>query len=173
MAAVPVLLGLDTAPVSSQKDNHGKAARTTNRDHLSDLEWLMGSWSYTNDRGEAALATYSWIDKRNFILCEFTTALDQFTMAAGTLRIGYDPAAKQLRSWVFQSDGGFGEGRWTRDGNRWTIKATATHPDGKRLAAMYIIVRVGPDTLTWQSRQRTVDGKSVPAVKPITMKRLK
>ena len=29
-----------------------------------------------------------------------------------TQRIGWDPAAKQIRSWEFDSEGGFGEGTW-------------------------------------------------------------
>jgi uncharacterized protein (TIGR02246 family) len=148
-------------------------APPTNRHHLSELEWLIGSWADTNDKGEVARATYTWGENENFILSEFTTTFKQFAIGGGTQRIGYDPSARQLRSWVFERDGGFGEGRWTRDGNRWTIKAAATHPDGKKLAAINTIVRVGPDTLTWESRQRTADGQAIPDVKPITMKRVK
>ena len=45
-------------------------------------------------------------------------------------RIGWDPAAKQIRSWEFDSEGGFGEGKWGGDGDRWVIKHTAIRPEG-------------------------------------------
>ena len=36
--------------------------------------------------------------------------------------IGWDPAAKQVRSWVFDSGGGIGEGIWTKQGDKWIKK---------------------------------------------------
>ena len=33
--------------------------------------------------------------------------------------IGYDPVKGRLRSWVFDSEGGFGEGSWRQEGNKW------------------------------------------------------
>ena len=45
---------------------------------------------------------------------------------AGMQIIGWDPAAKQIRSWVFDSDGAFGEGVWNKQGNRWYIQSTGT-----------------------------------------------
>src|SRR5690348_18196334 len=36
----------------------------------------------------------------------------------GSLRIGWDPAARLIRTWEFAADGGFGEGSWKKDGDK-------------------------------------------------------
>ena len=48
--------------------------------------------------------------------------------ADGTQRIGWDPLTKQFKSWVFDANGGYGEGLWMRQGDQWVIKATAFGP---------------------------------------------
>ena len=48
-----------------------------------------------------------------------------------TQRIGWDPLTKQIKSWVFDSEGGYGDGLWTRKGNQWVIKSTGVLPDGR------------------------------------------
>ena len=68
------------------------------------------------------------------------------------------PAAGQLRSWVFDDDGGFGDGAWTREGKRWEIKAAGVQGDGSELTATNIITPVDRDTFLWQSVDRTLDG---------------
>ena len=59
------------------------------------------------------------------------------------------------------------------DGDRWVIKSELVLSDGKKIAATNIITHVDADTMTWQSKDRTVDGKPVPDVKEIKMKRVK
>ena len=49
---------------------------------------------------------------------------------AGTQRIGWDPIARRLRTWVFDVDGSFGEGYLTRDGDRWIAETLTVIPDG-------------------------------------------
>ncbi len=71
-------------------------------------------------------------------------------------RIGWDPAAKQIRSWEFDSQGGFGEGKWGGDGDRWVIKHTATRPDGTTVSATNTMVRERPDLVRWTSTDRFV-----------------
>jgi hypothetical protein len=51
----------------------------------------------------------------------------------------------------------------------WIVKTNATLPDGKKLAATNIITRNGSDAITWQSKERTLDGKALPDVAEITM----
>jgi uncharacterized protein (TIGR02246 family) len=142
-----------------------------NREHLAGLDWLVGSWAENNDKGEVARVTFSWADNQNFLVSEFATTVKQIALAGGTQRIGWDPEAKQIRSWTFESNGGFGEGRWSRDGNTWTIKTEATLPDGKRLAVTNVMTRVDADTMTFQSHNRTLDGRLLPEVPMITLKR--
>ena len=53
--------------------------------------------------------------------------------------IGYDAANRQIRSWIFDSAGGFGTSTWSRDGNDWIIKNSQTLHDGARTSSINII----------------------------------
>ena len=86
--------------------------------------------------------------------------------------IGWDPSTSQIRSWSFEAGGGIGEGVWSNQGDQWIIKTNAILPDGKKLVATNVITRTGPDAVTWQSKDRTLDGKPLPDVSEIKMKRV-
>jgi hypothetical protein len=70
------------------------------------------------------------------------------------------------------ADGSIGENTWSDAGDQWVIKTNATLPNGKKLTATNIITRNGPDAITWQSKDRTLDGKPLPDVNEIKMKRV-
>jgi hypothetical protein len=72
-----------------------------------------------------------------------------------------------------ESDGGFGDGIWTRDGKQWTVDFEGVTPDGKKLAANVIYVRVDANTFTWQSVEQTVDGQPIANTQPIKVTRQK
>ena len=85
--------------------------------------------------------------------------------------VGWDPAEKQIRSWVFDSDGGFSEGKWSQKGNRWFIQKVGTLPDGGKSTATNIVTQVDDDSFTWQSTDRTVDDEVLPNVEEVLVKR--
>jgi len=66
------------------------------------------------------VTTYKWADDKRFILSDFTVQVGGNPAMTGSQRIGWDPLRKQIRSWVFDSQGGFAEGLWAREGNRWS-----------------------------------------------------
>ena len=90
---------------------------------------------------------------------------------SGMQFIGWDPANKQIRSWVFDSDGGFAEGKWTKKGNRWLIQQTGTLPDGRKASEVNIIKQLDNNSFTWQTVQRSVAGDLLPDVDEITIVR--
>jgi len=79
-----------------------------------------------------------------------------------TQRIGWDPLSKQIKSWFFDSEGGYGDDLWTRNGNQWMIKSTGVLPDGRIATATNILTRLGPNTARWASTERTVGGHHAP-----------
>jgi uncharacterized protein (TIGR02246 family) len=145
----------------------------THSEHLRELEWLIGGWADEEEKGEAAETLFSWTANGNFILSSFSTSVKGLPVASGTQWIGWDPKAKHIRSWTFDSSGGFGEGVWTRDGDRWLIKTTFTQRDGKSVMATNVVTRLDANTVSWQSTNRTVDGKAAPDTRAIKMKRMK
>jgi uncharacterized protein (TIGR02246 family) len=145
----------------------------THSEHLRELEWLIGAWADEEQKGEAAHAVFSWTSNGNFILSSFSASVKGVHVGEGTQYIGWDPNAKHIRSWTFESSGGFGEAVWARDGNKWLVKSTSTLRDGKKVSATNVVARLDADTLTWQSINRTMDGKALPDTKAVRMKRLK
>jgi hypothetical protein len=79
---------------------------------------------------------------------------------------GWDSETQEIRSWVFDSDGGFGDRFWTEEGkgNRWQIEAVNTLPDGSQSPAVHVITKVDDDHYTWESGNRSVDGLLLPSI---------
>jgi uncharacterized protein (TIGR02246 family) len=149
-------------------------APPTNYEHLRQLEFAIGDWAAEPEKGETARASFGWSDNQNFIVASFTTTFKNIAIGGGEQRIGWDPAAKQLRSWTFESNGAFAEGTWTREGdNKWIINNRAVLQDGTKVIATNILTRIDADTITWQSKERNADGKPLPDVKEIKLKRVK
>jgi hypothetical protein len=101
----------------------------------------------------------------------FSAAVSDTDPLEGTQVIGWDPVSGVIRSWLFDSDGGFGDGVWTRDGNRWIVAFRQTLPDGRQGKATNVYTVVDQNTLRWDSTQRTVDGEPLPDVAAVTIVR--
>jgi hypothetical protein len=123
--------------------------------------------------GETARVSFAWAEGQNFLVSTFTTTFKNVALGGGTQWIGWDPLARRIRTWTFENNGGFGEGTWARDGDKWVSKATAVLRDGKKLTATNILTRRDADTLSWQARDRTEDGKPLPDHGEIKFKRVK
>jgi hypothetical protein len=121
---------------------------------------------------EVGHVTFEWSPEKNFIVSTHVVTLKDALLSRGTQWIGWDPIAKQMHSWSFESDGGYGEGTWTQEDNKWVIKTKAMLPDGKKITATNIVTPVDPNTITWQSRDRILDGKSLPDVKETKLNRV-
>jgi uncharacterized protein (TIGR02246 family) len=138
---------------------------------LRDLDWLIGTWEAKTGESEVR-TTYAWDDKKNSIRCRIAIKGkdDQVNATQFLLK---DPRTGQLRSWLFDDAGGFGDGTWARDGKRWVITASGVQGDGGELTATNILTPVDKDTFTWQSTQRTLDGEELPNIPPVKVRRAK
>ncbi|HVK11289.1 MAG TPA: SgcJ/EcaC family oxidoreductase [Gemmataceae bacterium] len=141
-------------------------------DDLKDLDWLIGTWRMDVKDREATIA-YAWDENKAFIRGTATVKQGGKVVESGTHVLAKDNADGGIRSWVFQSDGGFGDGLWTRDGKNWSVDFGGVTPDGKRLAATVQYVRVNADTFTWQAVQQTVDGQPIADTPPIRVTKQK
>jgi uncharacterized protein (TIGR02246 family) len=146
---------------------------STNYEHLHDLEWTVGDWADEEGKGEVARLSFEWSENQGFLVGTYSTDFKNIILSGGIRWIGWDPLEKRVRSWAFDNNGGFGEGSWTKDGNKWVIKTTAVQQDGKKATATNTLTQVDADTASWQSTDRTVDGKPLPDIKEIKLKRVK
>jgi len=132
-------------------------------EHLKALEWMVGSW-VDQDEQAKVVTECNWTRNKNFLTRSFTVQVgDQIDMA-GMQIIGWDPAAKQIRSWVFDSDGGFGQATWNKKGNSWHIQQSGVLPDGRKSSMVNIITYVDDNTCSLQSVNRMVDGELLPNI---------
>lgn len=139
-------------------------------DHLKDLEWLLGDWIDEDDEGEVQTVC-EWSEDGSFLLRRFRLRVGDDLVMSGLQRIGWDPRLKQFRSWVFDSEGGFSDGLWSRDGDRWIIKTTGVLKDGGSASATNIITRESGDVFRWASTNRAVGGFVLPDATEVVLVR--
>jgi uncharacterized protein (TIGR02246 family) len=141
--------------------------------YLRGLEFALGDWTGEGPEGAVERLSVAWSQNQNFLAVTFSTTAKDIPVGAASQRIGWDPAAKRIRAWIFDESGGFGDGTWTRDGDKWVCKSTHVRQDGKKAAATYLLTPVDADTLTLQARDRTEDGKQIPDTRELKLKRVK
>jgi uncharacterized protein (TIGR02246 family) len=139
-------------------------------ENLKELDWMTGSWIDDNDN-TLIETDCEWTKNRNFLTRSFVMSIGNEVQLSGMQIIGWDPAKQQIRSWVFDSDGAFSEGTWTRKENRWFIKQVGTLADGAQSTATHIITQLDDDAFTWQSTDRTVDGEVLPNIEEALVRR--
>jgi uncharacterized protein (TIGR02246 family) len=143
----------------------------TNYEHLKDLEWAIGEWADQEGKGPVGRVSFEWAPGQNFIVAMRGVEFKDNILDNGTEWIGWDPVTKQIHSWSFEADGGYSDSVWTKDGKNWVVKANSTLSDGNKVSATHIITPVDDNTVTWQSKGQTLNGKLLPDTKEIKMKR--
>jgi uncharacterized protein (TIGR02246 family) len=152
-----------------KKDGEWKmaSARTLDREVIStfgelrQLEWLVGDWV---DEGADSVVEMScqWDEKKNFLLQEFQILVEGEVIQKGSQRIGWDAQASQLRSWIFDNDGGFGEAFWSKSDVGWTADLKGTKTDGGSVSGLRTVIVTDEDHFIVRTTNRVSDGESLP-----------
>jgi uncharacterized protein (TIGR02246 family) len=130
---------------------------TQSTEALKDLDWLIGSWKAERN-GSSVRMTAEWAANKRFIHCTYEIQKPGEPLQKDIQIIGYDPTKDELVSWHFDSTGGFGYGSWYKRDNQWMIESTGVESDGRTSRAINIIQSLEPNTFSWQSVNRSVDG---------------
>jgi uncharacterized protein (TIGR02246 family) len=139
-------------------------------EQLKELDWLVGEWVNQDEAANVELVC-QWTKNMNFLTRSFAVSVEDRIDMEGTQVIGWDPAEEVIRSWLFDSDGGFGVAAWKQDGDSWTIQSVQVLADGRKASSVYLLTRIDDDTFSWGSRSREVDGEILPNINPITVVR--
>ncbi|TVS15155.1 MAG: SgcJ/EcaC family oxidoreductase [Planctomycetaceae bacterium] len=142
---------------------------TSPQDALKDLEWLIGTWEDQTENGHV-VTTIRWAPNRAFLIRSFAAYVDDQEQQ-GTQVIGWDPRNRQIRTWIFHSDGSFGQGTISRHDDAWMLKMSQTLSDGRTAAGTQILTRVDDNTITVQVIGETVAGELIPTADPVTVVR--
>jgi len=127
----------------------------TPREALQGAAWIVGDWVDESPEGRTEI-TFRWSDDGNFLLGDYTMSAAGAGESKSTQRIGWDPVNGQVRSWTFDDDGGFTEGRWMRTDEGWAVFSEATMPDGTMGAATLLITVKDADHLIVRGTDRFI-----------------
>jgi uncharacterized protein (TIGR02246 family) len=127
---------------------------------LNQLTWMVGEW-VDGDAESKSETSVKWTKGRNFLVSTFRMSAPGWDDLEGYHFIGWDPAEEVIRSWMFDTDGGFGAGVWTKDEDRWVVDFVQTLPDGRQASCTNIYEPVDADHYLWQSVDRIVDGEEL------------
>lgn len=102
---------------------------------LTELDWMVGHW-HAEHEGQLYDVVTRWNEPRTYLIREFKVQRSGEVMASGQQVVGWDAAESSIRSWVFDSQGGYSEGTWTRQGDAWAAQSSGVLPDGRRTSAL-------------------------------------
>jgi uncharacterized protein (TIGR02246 family) len=166
-SAVHVRQG-DKWPMVSVRESEAPAVQF-DRD-LKELDWLVGKWTAGKDTTKATLDC-DWMTDKRFLRVRVIMSGKAGELPGGTQIIGRDPATGQLLSWFFNADGGYGSGRWQKDGSHWMIRTAGIAADGVPTMATNVIYRADKNVVSWQSFNRRRGDTPLPDITEVVLER--
>jgi len=139
---------------------------------LSALRWLEGTWQGENSRRPVTLKVAE-AQNGNFLTINYSFG-DNGDEGTSTEVIGYDAAQDHVRSWTFDSAGGFSEATWQPDGGNWLLVSRSVNPDGTR-ASSQLEIRPAADGRSFivEGYNRESGGVPMPKLGPIKFNAVK
>jgi uncharacterized protein (TIGR02246 family) len=147
-----------------------KEAAPSHYEQLKPLEWMIGTWADKDDKVDIETEC-KWTKNKSFITRSFAVTVGDHIEMSGMQIVGWDPAAKAIRSWTFDSEGGFGEASWTNKGDKWFVHGKGVLADGRKATMVNVIKKVDDNSFTWQTVERTAGGELLPNIDEVLIVR--
>lgn len=144
---------------------------SSNFEQLKDLAWLVGKWEDSDDNVDIEFDT-QWDKYKNFITQNFKMKIHGQDDIEGKQIIAWDSEKNIIRSWVFDSDGEFGEGTWKKVDKSWYATMRYTLSDGRIGSSKNIYTYINDSSYTFTSVEREVDGEILPDMNPVTVEKI-
>jgi uncharacterized protein (TIGR02246 family) len=152
--------------------DQAKKEAPSHYEQLKVLEWMVGRWVDKDDDDNATIETEcNWTKNRNFLTRSYAVTVGEEIELSGIQVIGWDPAAKSIRSWTFDSDGGFAEATWERKGDRWYVHNKGILADGRKGTMTNVIKQLDDNSFTWKTIERTTGGELLPNIDEVVIVR--
>lgn len=133
----------------------------TPHERLASLGWIVGDWVNEGTDGLVKIS-YRWSEEGNFLLGDYQVHLTGLPAMKSTQRIGWDPVAGRIRSWLFDADGGFAEGHWAAVEGGFVVKSNSSNPDGSSGSVTMTITPKGKDHFTMKGTDRIIGEERAP-----------
>jgi uncharacterized protein (TIGR02246 family) len=127
---------------------------------LSELAWMIGDWTANCD-GVRLEVNVQWNATGTYLLRNVKVIDDGKVILRGSQRIGRDPLTRNLKSWSFDSDGGYDEATWSKEGDSWIGKTTGVLPDGRQSSSTTIITFDGQNSYARQVLAGRIQGEPI------------
>jgi uncharacterized protein (TIGR02246 family) len=158
-------------PIVLIRQSLGQAKDPKTREQsLQELDWLVGEFVDQDDSGTLKF-NGKWSRNKAYLIRSFAVTSKEDVVLEGHETIGWDPARGVLRSWIFDTNGGFAEGTWKQRGKSWYCTLAGVQADGKKASAVHIFTPQG-DHYTFQSIGRTLDGEVLPDIDEVKVQRV-
>jgi heat shock protein HslJ len=96
---------------------------------LEDLGWLIGRWT-SGEGAPTCVMEGAWSEGGGFLFLDVQLGDGDNPRDSCSNRIAWDSLRKEFRSWSFQPDGGFSEGRWSAEKGGWKVVSTGVSTNG-------------------------------------------
>lgn len=146
--------------IASFRDVANDAVPTSN-EALQPLAWLAGDWVNEGADGAVALS-FKWSEDKNFLLADFQMKSADGASKKSSQRFGWDPSTGKIRTWLFDSDGGFAEGLGTLTQEGVVIKFSSVNPDGSTGSATITIAQKDKGRFSMKGTDRVVGDSREP-----------
>lgn len=140
-------------------------------DALQGLAWLVGDWRDDSDLVDGR-STVRWSANGSFLVRSYRVDFTDGESFEGTQVFGWNPRGKNYRTWTFNSDGSFGDGYVTVNGNEITMKLSQVTGDGGVSSSTTVLTRVDDDHFQVRKIGQTLDGAPLPASEAIDVVRV-
>ena len=160
----------DTTPAKAESALASPGAESGQESPLATLDWLVGDWGAEGEKSEIEFGCH-FTKNDAFLLRSFRILNAKDVSLSGMQIIGWDPAQKTLRSWTYDSNGGFGDELWSQLGDQYTIRTKYTLPDGGVGSNLQVVTYIDNDRFTWKSVNREIDGEFQPDTDEIVLVR--
>ena len=137
------------------------AVRPTHEDQLEQLSFLIGDW-VNEDSDSVVSFSCRPTENGKFLIRDFSMKVQGQEVLSGTERIGWDPLTGKLRAWIFDSEGGFAEGMWHREGDVWTLRLSGVNSAGEVASGTSHYTVINDHRMTWQAVDHVIGGVALP-----------
>jgi uncharacterized protein (TIGR02246 family) len=131
---------------------------------LKQLAWMVGEWQ-DRDAKDHVTMSVRWGHNQTYLIQRFTVKHADGKEIQTTQLIGWDPREERVRSWLFDSSGGFSGAYWTRTGNSWEGESEGVTAEGQVITSVDTWKYVNENTAEWTSREREADEAPLPELR--------
>jgi uncharacterized protein (TIGR02246 family) len=124
---------------------------------LNALEWLVGDWTHA-DPNVSVQVSGRWTLNKSFLVLEYIAQGEDGDDVTVIQYFGWDAVDGVIRSWFFDSKGGFGGGDWAREANTWTARWSGVVSEGWTASSVASMKYIDDKSFLFRSVDREIDG---------------